>query len=223
MAIVDEYLCSECGLELSDGGRLFYYNEKSQECIDYLLLMTTASWAEGSRIKGEVNENYCRDCGRFLRIYTIREVDGIENPRKTVELGITNHIIRYKDELKNFEEIKKRENYIIEEDEDDYYIYFPEFEDFDYCGYDESRTEAVENAKREFHIEIDEKIEKLKNKIDAIYLVIDQSDLPGDYHDKSEKVICPECGRELNKFLIPGMPCPKCGNRDFMCFTVCHD
>ena len=223
MAIVNEYHCDECGLELSDDGRLFYYDDKSQECIDYLLLMSTVQLADGSRIKGDVNEIYCKDCDMIMRVYTIREVDDIENPCDIVEQGIKNRISHYKNKVKELEKIKERETYTIEKDGDEYYIEFPEFEDCCYYGEDESEKDAIENAKMEFHIEIDEQIERLRNKINLRYLVIDQSDMPRDYYNQSEKVSCPECGKEINKYIIPGMPCPKCGNEYFFCFSTCYD
>lgn len=223
MAIVTDYHCDECGFDITDDGRLFYYDEESQECIDYLLLMSTVNLDDESRIWGHVNETYCRDCDRFLRVYTIREVDGIENPCETVERGIANRISHFKSELKRLEEIRDRETYVLEKYDDEYCIVFPEFEDYSYYGDDESEGKAIENAKMEFHAEIDGPIQRLKRKIAATYVVVDQSDKPDDYRDESEKVVCPECGRELNKFIVPGMPCPKCGNEYFFGFTTCYD
>ena len=222
MAIVTNYKCDECGLELTDDGRLFYYDEESQECIDYLLLMLTVGLDEGSRISGDVNEVYCKDCDRYLVVYTIRKVDGIENPCEIVDKGIANRISHYKSELKKLEQIKERETYTIEKDDDYYYIVFTEFEDYDYYWHGESESRAIENAKKEFHKEIDGAIERLRNKIDAMWIVVDQSDMPEDYRDESEKVSCPECGRKIIKF-ISGKPCPKCGNEFFFGFSMCCD
>ena len=59
MAQVTEYKCINCGLELVDDGRLFYYDDESKQTIEFLYLILTRSYGIGSKIKGRVTETYC--------------------------------------------------------------------------------------------------------------------------------------------------------------------
>ena len=69
MAIVNSYSCPECGFELTDDGRLFYYDSDLKEIIEYLMLMSTVDFDKESKIKGDVSETYCKTCDRYILGY----------------------------------------------------------------------------------------------------------------------------------------------------------
>jgi hypothetical protein len=107
MAFVRSYSCPECGFELADDGRLFYYDSDSKEIIEYLLLMSTVDRDKGSKIKGDVSETYCKTCDRYILVYSIREAEGdIEDLCETVMKGIEKHINSCHEELKRMNDIK---------------------------------------------------------------------------------------------------------------------
>lgn len=223
MAIVNELTCENCGLELVDDGRLFYYDEKSDETVDYLLLMLTVGQDMGSKIKGTVSETYCRTCKRYVKVYSIREIDGdVENLSKTVRKGIENHMVKYLKEIERLAEIKRREMHSIEWDESYLYVHFDEYE-FDYGDYADSglsKEAIIKDALKRFHNEIDSEIEYKKRQYDkrknALYLVLDES----ANDDPSKMVSCPGCGNEIDRY-IDGT-CPGCGE-PLSGFSICYD
>lgn len=230
MAIVNECICADCGLELVDDGRLFYYDSDLEQTIDYLLLMSTVGWGDTSRIRGKVTETYCSRCDKHIRIYSIREIIGeVENPCRIIEKGIARRISTHLERLNELNEIKKREKYELIQKENHYEVLFPEFESlhFSYSYFPQmTKEEAIEDALKSFHEEIDGELESLTEKYKraekALSLVIDERDRPYDDDDALEKISCPECGSKISKN-INYTECPRCGGNNLMYSTICYD
>ena len=223
MAIVNYYQCVECDLELVDDGRLFYYDNDSGETIDYLLLMSTVDLDRGAKIKGSVSETYCPTCDKYMRIYSIRESE-IENPCETVRKGIDKHISAIKSELERLEAIRQRSKYTITPEEDYYVVEFPEWGDSYYVD-DEpemSREDVIKDALSQFHEEIDYRINSIGGKVaESIILVLDERGKGED--DPSQKVKCPDCGSDVNKYVRNLNECPKCGSLFGCINSACYD
>ena len=231
MAIVEIYKCMDCGIELEDDGRVFIWDGDLNQTKDFSILMMTYHWLQGSEITGDVSETYCRDCGKFLKIYSIREVrDDVMNSCEVVMGGIKNYIEDYGRELEKLKGIKKRAEYIVGKDEGYYVVEFPECENFkySYCFFPEmTKEEVIEDALKEFNEEIDEMIEESEETyqkyLNSNYLVADNSDRSQDDYDPLEKVNCPECGREVYKYINHDVPCPRCG-KELLCINhICYD
>jgi hypothetical protein len=219
MAFVRSYSCPECGFELEDDGRLFYYDSDSNEIIEYLLLMSTVDLDNGSKIKGDVSETYCKTCDRYILVYSIREAEGdIEDLCETVMKGIEKHMSSCHEELKRMNDIKKRSEYTITREDDYYVVRIPEWEDFYYSSSlfpEMSREEVIEDDLNDFHEEFDEIFDDLAKRYDkqfnAIYLILDERGKLNDEPDRSEKVTCPKCECEVNRYAEPLDSCPRCG------------
>lgn len=218
MAQIKEYSCGNCGMEFVDDGRLFYYDSNSDETIDFIWLFSTVGIDEGSKIKGQVNETYCSSCNKFLRVYTIREVEGdLEGICEIVKIGIENYFNKLNDEINHLTEIKNDENFTIEQHENYYLVEFPQLEDYEYTEYTSraKRENIIKRAIKDYQKEINNRIRYKKNNYDkhlnSIYLIEDKSgEIDGEYNPL-EKVNCPECGKEINKYINWDTPCPKCG------------
>ncbi len=211
MAVVAKHECSECGCEFVEEDRFFYWDDKSDETLDYLYLMMTCHLANGSKISGVVGETYCKYCKKHIKIYTITEFcQDIENPCKTVMNGIKNHNVKIAEKIDELKKIKSNSKYEITEEDGSYWIEFSEFE-FDY-GWDEptSKKKAIDDALDAFHEQIDDVICEYEKYIDANYLVEINSE-PKERPDYSEKISCPECGKRIHRFVNPMEPCPRCG------------
>lgn len=213
MVFIDEYKCFKCHTKFIDDGRLFYYDSTSNETIDYILVRLTVGCDKDSKIKGYVNQTYCKDCGRFLRVYTISEVEGqFENVCEMVRKGIDNHIKKLGEEIQNLKDVLKQKNYVIEKKDSSYLVKYPELE---YWSYQIFYTdEDIDNVKQYFHEKIEDMIEnetiRYNEYKNAIYLVEDKSNSVNEYYS-SKKVYCPICGRKINKFIKSFRRCPKCG------------
>ena len=231
MAILNEFRCVNCGLELADDGRVFVWDSDSDQTIDFLILMSTYERLHGAKISGCVSETYCRGCNKFLKIYSIKEVgDGVEDPCEVVFNGIKNYIEECCRELEKLKDIKKRSNYAIEKEDNFYIVKIPEYEDFYYSNcfsVQMSKEDVIEDALNDFHKEIDEVIEirqeKYQRYLDSNYLVVDNTDRAFDEHDLLEKVNCPECGKEIFKYINDKVPCPKCGDHLLFVNCICYD
>lgn len=230
MAIVTEYKCTDCGLELADDGRVFIWDAESGTTEDFLILMNTCQLLHGAKIRGSVYETYCSECGKFLKVYSIEEVmDGVENPCELVREGIDKHISQYGAELQRLKDIEKRSDYTIEKEDNHYIVRVPEY-DFYYSNYFfqyMSRQEVIEDALNDFHEEIGQEIEG-KSRIherylNSIYLIVDDTGRLHDDYDVLEKVNCPECGKEIHKHVHHDIPCPRCGGKFFTMGEVCYD
>ena len=223
MAQVIDYKCHGCGLELVDDGRVFTWNAKSGVTDDFLILMSTYQRLYGAEITGSVSETYCRDCGKYVRVYSIQEVHGeIESPCDVVMKGIERHIAERGQKLSKLKDIRKRSEYTIETEDGHYVVRIPEYESFSYSNYlfpEMSRDEVIEDALKDFHEEIDEAIEfhekRLQRYLDSHYLVLDETGRSRDEFDIYEKVKCPECGSEINRYVDYKLPCPRCGGMIF--------
>ena len=229
MAIVTEYKCIDCGIELKDDGRVFIWDGESHETRDFLILMRTCEWLNGAKISGRVNETYCSECKKFLKIYSICEAaEDIENPRETVMEGIERHIDLLGGELQRLKDIRKKSEYTIEK-KDYYYIFkIPEYPDFFYSSYllpHMTKDEVIKDALNDFHEQIDEVIESRQEMYDkflnANYLVVEEDGWKDI--DLSDKEKCPECGKEIFKYVNGNNPCPKCGGRLCPVSQICYD
>ena len=213
MGFIDEYKCVKCHTKFVDDGRLFYYNSNSNETIDYILVFSTAGCARDSKIKGFVNQTYCKDCGKFLRVYTIREVEGeFENICEIVMEGINNHIKKLGDEIQNLKEVLKQENYIIEKKDSFYLVKYPGLKDwlYQYFYTDEDVDNVLKYFLEGMEYDIEFRTKEYEKYLNAIYLVEDKS-ISFNKFNSSEKVNCPVCGRKINKFIKSFSRCPKCG------------
>jgi len=223
MAQVVNYECPRCGLELVDDGRVFVWNEETGMTEDFLILMSTYQRLYGAEITGGVSETYCSDCGKYVRVYSINEVNGdIDSPCDVVMEGIERHIAEQGKRLSKLRDIRKRSEYTIEEEDGHYVVRIPEYERFSYSNYlfpEMSREEVIEDALNDFHEEIDEVIESLEKKhqkcLDSHYLVVDNTDRTRDEFDIYETVKCPECGCQINKYVDAKLHCPRCGGMIF--------
>lgn len=231
MAVVNEFKCADCGVELADDGRVFVWDCDSHQTRDFLILMSTYMQLDSAKISGGVSETYCSGCDKFLKIYSIKKFsDDVENPCETVRRGIENYISEYGCELQKLKDIKKRSDYTIEKENDYYVIKIPEYENFYYSNYlfpQMSKEEVIQDALNDFHKEIDEVIESRQEKyqryLNSNYLIVDDSDREFDDYDALEKVNCPECGREIFKYVNGEVPCPKCGGHLFCISSICYD
>ena len=229
MAIVNDYKCMDCGLEITDDCRLFHHDEESGETVDYMLLMSTVNLGFKSRICGSVSETYCRDCNRHILVYTIREIIGeVENPCKTILEGVEKHRSNLLKELDKLNEIKRKEEYVIVEKDNHYEVTFPGLDGFFYSSYllpHMGREEVINDALDDFHEQIDDKFDRLQARYDrlarAMILVVDENGKIRD--DGSEKVNCPECGREIDKHIKSNSKCPRCGSRMGLMKSMCCD
>ncbi len=228
MAIVNEYQCIDCGFEMKDDGRVFILDE-SGETKDFLILMNTCHWLDNARVSGGVSETYCSDCDKYLKIYTINEVgEGIENPQKKVRKGIEKHISKMGAELQKLKDIRKKSEYTIEK-VDYYYIFkIPEYSNFYYSSYllpEMTREDVIKDALNDFYEEIDEVIDEMDecyNRFINANYVIEEADGWED-EDLSQKVKCPECGKEIVRHISSDSTCPKCGGRSFLASSICYD
>lgn len=230
MAIVTEYRCEECGLELADDDRVFIWDEESNTTKDFLILMMTHMCLNDAKITGNVSETYCSECGKFVKVYSIREVkDEIPNPCEVVRQGIKNYIAYCGKKLDELKDIKNRPSYTIEREDGHYVMEIPEFE-FTYAGIfsgELTKVKFIEEALDEFYDEINEVIESHEKTysryLNSIYLVVDETGRQIDDYDPLEKVSCPVCRREIHKHVNGEVPCPRCGGRlNPMNFT-CYD
>lgn len=223
MAHVTEYTCNGCGLELVDDGRAFVWNEETGLTEDFLILRSTCQKLYGADISGSVSETYCRECKRYVKVYSLTEVSGgIDDACDVVMRGIENHIREHGRKLSELKDIKRRSQYSISEEDGHYVVRIPEFESFYYSSYffpEMSEEEVIEDALKDFHEEIGELIESYEKRhrryLDSRYLVVDNTDRPMDEFDISEKVKCPECGSEINRHVDGRLPCPRCGGKIF--------
>lgn len=88
-------------------------------------------------------------------------------------------------------------------------------------------NDAIISAKMDFHEDIGSRInhlsEEYEKSMDSIYIILDERDryeremdywgYDGDkphYYDSLEKIHCPDCGSEINKWLNYEMDCPNC-------------
>ena len=232
MAIVNEYRCMDCGIELVDDGRAFVWDSESNRTRDFLILMGTHHWLYGAKISGDVDETYCRVCDKFLKVYSITEVaEGIGNPIDIVMEGIRNHIDDEARKLEKLKDIKRRAEYTITRKENYYVVKVPEWEDFFYSNYlfpQMTREEVIEDALNDFHKEIGGLIEVREKEyqkfLNSNILVVEDSKLnPFDERDLSKKVNCPVCGSEVHKYVDSKIPCPKCGGRICCVNITCYD
>ncbi len=231
MAIVEIYKCMDCGIELKDDGSVFIWDSDLNQTKDFLILMMTHDWLHGAEISGDVSETCCRICGKFLKIYSIREVqDDVKNPCEVVMEGIKNYIANYGRELEKLKCIKKRAKYIVTKEEGYYVVEFPELEHCKYSYYffpEMTKEEVIDDALNEFNEEIDEMVEgrdeTYQKYLNSNYLIIDNSDRSQDDYDPLEKVNCPECGNEVYKYINHDVPCPRCG-KELLCINhICYD
>jgi len=223
MAHVTEYTCNDCGLELVNDGRAFVWNEETDMTEDFLILMSTYQKFYGAEITGNVSETYCRECERYVKAYSITEVlEGIDDACDVVMKGIENNIREHGRKLSKLKDIRKRSQYTISEEGGHYVVRIPEYESFYYSNYlfpEMSKEEVIEDALKDFHEQIGGFIESYEKRhqryLDSRYLVVDNTGRTKDEFDISEKVICPECGSEINKHVDGQLPCPRCGGRIF--------
>lgn len=228
MAVVTDYKCSGCGLELTDDGRVFIWDDETNETKDFLILMSTHQLLWGAKISGKVSETFCKECDRYVKVYSINQVaDGIDNPREVVIEGIKRHIERCARKLAELKDIRERSEYVVEEKENYFLVTVPEYEYFRYSNYlfaDMSKDEVIRDAMNEFHEEIDSCIESKEKRyrryLDSHYIILDERE--ECEFDISEKVQCPECGSEINKYVSGDLPCPRCGKAIFG-FPTCYD
>lgn len=229
MAIVSEYECMDCGLDITDDGRQFYYDDETGQTIDYLILMNTVYLGAESRIRGDMCETYCRDCNRHLLVYTIREIRGeVEDPIRTIRCGVEKRISSLLKELNELNEIKRKSEYQIVEKDNHYEVTFPGFESFFYSSYllpHMSREEVIKDALDDFHEQIDDKFDHLQEGYDrlsrAMILVIDENGKT--IEEGLQKMECPECGRQIDKHFKFDSQCPRCGSRIVLMNTMCCD
>lgn len=230
MAFVTEYTCQSCGLELVDDGRAFVWDGESGETQDFLILMSTYQRLHAAQISGSVSETYCRDCGKYVKVYSIRDViDGIANPCDVVERGIEKYIRQYGRRLGELKDIRKRSDYLIKQEDGHYVVTIPGYESFSYSNYlfpEMSRQEVIEDALRDFHEEIDGLIESLEKRyqryVESAYLIVDDTARGEDDFDLAEKVLCPDCGCEINRNVDSELGCPRCGGHIFG-MGICYD
>ena len=230
MAFVTDYTCSSCGLELTDDGRVFIWDEDSNQVRDFLILMSTCHLLNGAKISGNVNETYCRECGRYLKIYSITQSSqDISNPCEVIEKGIKKHIEEFGSELERLKEIRRKSQYSIEKEDNHYVVRIPEYESFYYSNYlfpHMTREEVIEDALNDFHEEIDELIEvrerAYRRYLDSNYLVVDERDRPDGEFNPKEMVECPVCGSQISRYVGHEIPCPRCGGQ-LSGFGVCYD
>ena len=223
MAYVTEYTCSGCGLELVNDGRAFIWDEEHEWTEDFLILMNTCQKLHGAKISGSVSETYCRNCSKYVKVYSITEVLGdIDNPCKVVMEGIGNYIDEYGRNLSRLKEIRKKSLYSIKREDNHYIVRIPGYDHFFYSNYlfpSMTKEEVIEDALNDFHEEIDEVIaareKRYQRYLDSHYMVIDECGRPEDDFDLCEKVNCPECGLEINKYVDFRIPCPRCGGQIF--------
>jgi predicted Zn-ribbon and HTH transcriptional regulator len=223
MAYVTEYTCGDCGLELVDDGRVFVWDDNPERTEDFLILMNTYQKLHGAKITGNVSETYCRECGKYVKVYSITEViDGIDDPCGAVMEGIHNYIDECGRELSRLNEIREKSEYSIVRQDNHYVVKIPDYEGFYYSNYlfpSMTREEVIEDALKDFHEEIDEVIaareKRYRRYVDSHYLVIDERERPEDEFDIFEKVNCPECGLEISKHVDFKIPCPRCGGHIF--------
>ena len=228
MAEVTDLKCTGCGLELTDDGRAFIWDDKTKATKDFLILMSTCHLLYGAKISGRLSETYCSDCDRYVKIYIIKEaVEGIADPCEVVRQGIKRQTDECKAKIERLKDIRERSEYVVEKNEDYYLVSIPEYEGFRYSNYlfpEMTKEEVIRNAINTFHEEIDGEIEYLKKRyrsyVESHYLILDERDL-GET-DIREKVKCPECGSEIRKYVSAGQPCPRCGGLLFG-FPVCYD
>jgi ssDNA-binding Zn-finger/Zn-ribbon topoisomerase 1 len=144
--------------------------------------------------------------------------------------GIKNNILEAGRKLGELKEIKKRAEYNVIREDGHYVVEFPEFEHSRYSYYlfpKMTRDEAVEDALKEFHEDIDYSIEwreaAYRRYLNSNYLVVDATGRSGEEHDPLEKVECPECGSEVYKYVNGEVPCPRCGNELMGVNCICYD
>ena len=230
MAFVTEYTCNGCGLELVSEDRMFRWDGESGMTEDFLLLMNICQKLNGAEIIGDVSETYCRDCEKYVKVYSITEVlDGIDNPCEAVMDGIKSHIDEYGRRLDELKDIRERSDYTIVKEGNHYVVRIPEYEPFYYSNYlfpQMSEEEVIRDALKDFHEEIDEVIESHEKRyqryVSSSYLVVDDTDRPKGKFDLSEKVKCPECASKINKHVDGKLPCPRCGG-SIIGFGICYD
>lgn len=232
---MDRYKCDECGFELEDWSVHFFYDSKLKVTRDYVLVFKTVGLSKGSKIKGYVDETYCWNCEKFVRIYRIIEKDDVENACELVEQGIQNYIDNKLIEINKLKEIKKREEYTIKKiippyyDKHYYKVTFPELNDKNtyISDYELDEDDVIEKALDGFHKQMDmlinDNLERYKKDIGANYIVLDESNKSYMDFNPSEKVTCPECNVNINKYVNEKNPCPKCGGVLSLTDTIYFD
>ena len=225
-----EYTCEKCGEIFINRNEFFFYDPKFKVTIAYPFLYSTASLGEDSEIKGNVNETYCPNCKKFIRIYTITRLkSNIKNASEIVKEGINNYINMEMNEIDKLKEIKKREKYIIKKKKEEfshgkyhnphYTVTFPELNDgFIYNGeYGLNKDKVINKALNRFHEKVnfflDIKLKNYKKDIEANYIVLDTSNNKQNYYNSLNYINCPECHAKINKYINEKTPCPKCGGK----------
>lgn len=244
MGLRTKFKCINCGFNLVNDDAFFYYDEKLGQTVDYKSTMMNAGRFRGHKIAGRVSESYCGDCKKFVRVFSIRDFEGCENPSQVVKMGIENNIAALLDKIKELIEIEKREKFTVGKDSDSYIIDFVEYghkyhkyfeppniaEAFGKAakkyglelvgggGYEppvfESVDDAIISAKKDFHESIGSYIDTLTKRyeryLDSIYLIIEETGKPIYEYASSQKVRCPDCGKEIYKILNHDDACPNC-------------
>ena len=88
-----------------------------------------------------------------------------------------------------------------------------------------TREDVIKDALNDFYEEIDEVIDEMDecyNRFINANYVIEEADGWED-EDLSEKVKCPECGKEIVRHIRSDSTCPKCGGRSFLASSICYD
>lgn len=218
MAMVTDYACLNCGLELKDDGRVFIWDDEKNQTRDFLILMRTYQWLDGAKISGNVSETYCSGCDRYLMIYSITEVlDGISNPCETVRGGIENRIKDLGREIEGLRNLRQNFDYTVEREDSYYVVKIPEW-DFSYANIISNATtrqEAIDEALEEFYSQIDGAIESrsktYEKYMNSNWLIIDERQRADEDPDPLEMVECPVCGKKTHRYVNMQVPCPRCG------------
>ena len=149
------FKCINCGFRLVNYDSFFYYDDELSQTIDYHPTMMNAGRFRGHGINGRVSESYCGNCKKFVRVLSIRDFEGCENPSEIVKRGIKNNLDALLEEIQELIEIKKREKFTVGKDSDSYIIDFTEY-DHKYYKYFEpvNITEAFTNAAKKYGLEL---------------------------------------------------------------------
>lgn len=107
MGSINGMSCSHCDFKIIlEGIDSFYVDHKTDELIEYILLMMTRI-DEDNEISGYIERTYCPDCDKLIKTYIIREskYSGEESINKLEEI-IKNSDINDKEQIKFYSDFE---------------------------------------------------------------------------------------------------------------------
>jgi len=206
-----EYSCTKCDFKIIEEDEMFHINSEKDEIEEYLLVMSTASFAEDAIIEGYIHRTYCPHCDKLIKRYTISETKYTEEETITIleekieKTPVDNSLyFSFKDDdiyWKSFEKQKFKEYPILSILEGL----------VNHVKYQLKKENEKQNLRNHF-------MEKFTNEDKILYYIEYNESFINMIPVEREPIFpdfieCPECGREVYRVINEKSPCPICGGK----------